>query len=159
VIDIFRATNYDLIIVETSGIGQGDAEITEITDLSMYVMTAEFGAPTQLEKIDMIDYADFIAINKFEQGGSVDASNQVRKQYECSCMLFHPDHRTFPMCGTIASQFNDPGTSALFTAIVDKHRKDYLWEITSTLIGELASDERKTIIPSDRIHYLREISS
>src|SRR5699024_12843483 len=77
VIDIFRETNYDLIIVETSGIGQGDAEITEITDLSMYVMTAEFGAPTQLEKIDMIDYADFIAINKFEQGGSVDAFNQV----------------------------------------------------------------------------------
>src|SRR5699024_12333685 len=76
VIDIFRATNYDLIIVETSGIGQGDAEITEITDLYMYVMTAEFGAPTQLEKIDMIDYADYIAINKFKQGGSVDAFNQ-----------------------------------------------------------------------------------
>lgn len=159
VIDIFRATNYDLIIVETSGIGQGDAEITEITDLSMYVMTAEFGAPTQLEKIDMIDYADFIAINKFEQGGSVDAFNQVRKQYERSRMLFHQDHDTFPIYGTIASQFNDPGTNALFTAIVEKLRKDYLWEISSTLEGELTSEERKTIIPNDRIHYLREISS
>src|SRR5699024_889052 len=159
VIDIFRATNYDLIIVETSGIGQGDAEITEITDLSMYVMTAEFGAPTQLEKIDMIDYADFIAINKFEQGGSVDAFNQVRKQYERSRMLFHQDHDTFPIYGTIASQFNDPGTNALFTAIVEKLRTDYLWEISTTLEGELTSEERKTIIPNDRIHYLREISS
>src|SRR5690625_3228837 len=137
VINIFKAINYDLIIVETSGIGQGDAEITEITDLSMYVMTAEFGAPTQLEKIDMIDYADFIAINKFEQGGSVDAFNQVRKQYERSHMLFHQDHDSFPVYGTIASQFNDPGTNALFTAIVEKLRTDYLWEVRSTLEGEL----------------------
>ncbi len=104
-IRVVKAADFDFIIVETSGIGQGDAEITEITDLSMYVMTAEFGAPTQLEKIDMIDFADFIVINKFEQKGSEDAFNQVRKQYSRSRMLFHEDHDTFPVFGTIASQF------------------------------------------------------
>src|SRR5690625_3022024 len=111
VIDVVRASGYDFIIVETSGIGQGDAAITDITDLSMYVMTAEFGAPTQLEKIDMIDFADFIVINKFEQKGSEDAFRQVRKQYERSRQLFHQDPETFPVFGTIASQFNDQGTN------------------------------------------------
>lgn len=159
IIDVLRATDYDLIIVETSGIGQGDAEITEITDFSMYVMTAEFGAPTQLEKIDMIDYADFIAINKFEQRGSMDAFQQVRKQYERSRMLFHADHETFPVYGTIASQFNDPGTNALFSAILEKLQADYNWEVSTKLDGSTVSEERKTIIPNDRIHYLREIST
>ncbi len=159
IMDVLRATDYDFIIVETSGIGQGDAEITEITDLSMYVMTAEFGAPTQLEKIDMIDYADFIAINKFEQRGSMDAFQQVRKQYERSRMLFQANHETFPVYGTIASQFNDPGTNALFMAILEKLQEDYGWEIQTELDGEVTSEERKTIIPNDRIHYLREISS
>ncbi len=84
VLDVVKAAGYDLIIVETSGIGQGDAEITKYTDLSMYVMTSEFGAPTQLEKIDMIDYADLIAINKFERKGSEDALRQVQKQYQRS---------------------------------------------------------------------------
>src|SRR5699024_7658351 len=97
VIAVVRASGYDLIIVETSGIGQGDAAITEITDLSMYVMTAEYGAPTQLEKIDMIDFADFIVINKFEQRGSEDALSQVRKQYERSHLLFHQDQEEFPV--------------------------------------------------------------
>src|SRR5699024_2627841 len=96
VIQVVRASGYDFIMVETSGIGQGDAAITDITDLSMCVMTAEFGAPTQLEKIDMIDFADFIAINKFEQQGSEDALNQVRKQYERSHLLFHQDQEKFP---------------------------------------------------------------
>lgn len=159
IIDVLRVSDYDLILVETSGIGQGDAEITEITDLSMYVMTAEFGAPTQLEKIDMIDYADFIAINKFEQRGSIDAFNQVRKQYERSRMLFHADHDTFPIYGTIASQFNDPGTDALFVAILNTLTQDYGWDLATELKGEILSEERKTIIPNDRIHYLREISS
>src|SRR5699024_7410893 len=102
VIDGVRACGFDFIIITTSGIGQGDAAITDITDLSMYVMTAEFGAQTQLEKIDMIDYADFIVINKFEQSGSEDALNQVRKQYERSRHLFGEDKETFPVFGTIA---------------------------------------------------------
>ena len=88
-----KAAGFDLIIVETSGIGQGDAEITEICDVSMYVMTSEFGAPSQLEKIDMIDYADLIVINKFERKGSEDAQRQVQKQYQRSHMLFDKDHR------------------------------------------------------------------
>ena len=116
VLDVLRATDFDFVIVETSGIGQGDAAITDVTDLSMYVMTAEFGAPTQLEKIDMIDYADFIVINKFEQRGAEDALDQVRKQYERSRMLFGEDKTNFPIFGTIASQFNDRGTNSLFAA-------------------------------------------
>ena len=96
-IEVVKASGFDFIIVETSGIGQGDAAITEVTDLSMYVMTSEYGAPTQLEKIDMIDYADFIVINKFEQKGSEDALNQVRKQYERSRMLFKQDKEKFPV--------------------------------------------------------------
>src|SRR5699024_9649307 len=100
VLDVVRTTGYDFVIVETSGIGQGNAAITDVTDLSMYVMTAEFGAPTQLEKIDMIDYADFVVINKFEQKGSEDALNQVRKQYERSHMLFGQDKEKFPVFGT-----------------------------------------------------------
>lgn len=159
IIEVLQAADYDLIIVETSGIGQGDAEITEITDLSMYVMTAEFGAPTQLEKIDMIDFADFIVINKFEQRGSVDALNQVRKQYERSHMLFHEDHRTFPVYGTIASQFNDPGTNALFSALMQKIKEQYQWKLELSLDQATSSEERRTIIPNERIYYLREISS
>ena len=157
IIDVLRASNYDLIIVETSGIGQGDAEITEITDLSMYVMTAEYGAPTQLEKIDMIDFADFIVINKFEQRGSDDALNQVRKQYERSRMLFHEDVNTFPVFGTIASQFNDPGVNKLFSAIITKINEKYNWN-EETNLEHVKTSERQTIIPNENIHYLREIS-
>lgn len=159
VIKIFQAANFDLIIVETSGIGQGDAEITEITDFSMYVMTSEFGAPTQLEKIDMIDFADFIVINKFEQKGSEDALMQVRKQYERSHMLFHKDHTTFPVYGTIASRFNDPGTNALFAGIVDKLNAEYGWQENVPFDRHELSLNHRNIIPNDRIHYLREISA
>src|SRR5699024_6150767 len=128
VLDVLRSSDFDFIIVETSGIGQGDAAITEITDLSMYVMTAVFGAPTQLEKIDMIDFADFIVINKFEQSGADDALAQVRKQYERSRMLFHEDQTKFPIFGTIANQFNDEGMNALFASILDKLEEDYNWD-------------------------------
>ena len=117
-INVVKAAGYDLIVVETSGIGQGDAEIAEICDMSMYVMTSEFGAPSQLEKIDMIDFADLIVINKFERKGSEDARRQVQKQYQRSHMLFDKDLDDMPVYGTIASQFNDPGTNALFAAIV-----------------------------------------
>ena len=118
VLDVVRVAGYDLIIVETSGIGQGDAEITKYTDLSMYVMTSEFGAPTQLEKIDMIDFADVIAINKFERKGSEDALRQVQKQYQRSRELWDESLDNMPVYGTIASQFNDKGTNALFAALV-----------------------------------------
>lgn len=158
VLDVLRASGYDFIIVETSGIGQGDAAITEITNLSMYVMTAEFGAPTQLEKIDMIDFADFIVINKFEQSGAEDALSQVRKQYERSRMLFHEDQEQFPIFGTIANQFNDQGMNALFASIVDQLKEDYGWEAEVDHERRVLSEKQSMIIPNNRRHYLREIS-
>lgn len=159
VIQVVRASGYDFIVVETSGIGQGDAAITEITDLSMYVMTSEFGAPTQLEKIDMIDFADFIVINKFEQKGSEDALNQVRKQYERSHMLFHQDKKLFPVFGTIASQFNDSGTNALFAALVDKLNEKYGWNEQVDFDRHTISEKQNLIITNERRHYLREIAN
>src|SRR5690625_4638864 len=159
VIDLLRCTNFDLIIVETSGIGQGDAAIDEISDLSMYVMTAEFGAPTQLEKIDMIDYADFITINKFEQKGSADALSQVRKQYERRRLLFHEDQEKFPIYGTNASQFNDEGVNTLFAAIIDRLNDDYGWNVPSPFEHLSVSEDRKIIIHNEQLHYLREIST
>ncbi|GEL77279.1 fused isobutyryl-CoA mutase/GTPase IcmF [Tenuibacillus multivorans] len=157
-IRVVKAADFDFIIVETSGIGQGDAEITEFTDLSMYVMTAEFGAPTQLEKIDMIDFADYIVINKFEQKGSEDAFNQVRKQYSRSRMLFHEDPDTFPVFGTIASQFNDPGTNTLFAAIVETINERYGWDEDVPFDTKIKLVEKQNlIIPPDRRQYLRDI--
>ncbi|MFC0299573.1 fused isobutyryl-CoA mutase/GTPase IcmF [Virgibacillus soli] len=158
VITILRASDYDFIIVETSGIGQGDAAITEITDLSMYVMTAEFGAPTQLEKIDMIDFADFIVINKFEQNGAEDALTQVRKQYERSHMLFHEDQNKFPVFGTIASQFNDAGTNALFASLIDTLNDRYEWDEQVDFERYKIAEKQNMIIPNDRRHYLLEIA-
>ncbi|MFD2044397.1 fused isobutyryl-CoA mutase/GTPase IcmF [Ornithinibacillus salinisoli] len=159
VIDVVRASGFDFIIIETSGIGQGDAAITDVTDLSMYVMTAEFGAPTQLEKIDMIDFADFIVINKFEQKGSEDALNQVRKQYERSHMLFHQDKEQFPVFGTIASQFNDAGTNALFASIIDTLNEKYNWGNDVNFDRNIISEKQNLIITNERRHYLREIST
>ncbi|MGY0691162.1 fused isobutyryl-CoA mutase/GTPase IcmF [Virgibacillus sp. FSP13] len=159
VIDVVRASGYDFIIVETSGIGQGNAAITDITDLSMYVMTAEFGAPSQLEKIDMIDFADFIVINKFEQKGSEDALNQVRKQYERSHMLFHQDQEKFPVFGTIASQFNDEGTNALFASIIDTLNEKYDWNSETDFNRNTIAEKQNMIITNERRHYLREIAT
>ncbi|MDC3425062.1 methylmalonyl-CoA mutase family protein [Aquibacillus sp. 3ASR75-11] len=158
-IQVVKLAGYDFIIIETSGIGQGDAAITDICDLSMYVMTAEFGAPSQLEKIDMIDFADFIVINKFEQKGSEDAMNQVRKQYERSHMLFHQDQTNFPVYGTIASQFNDAGTNALFAALVDKLNEGYGWQETTPFNRSAQVEKQNVIIPNERRHYLRDIAS
>ncbi|MYL36588.1 fused isobutyryl-CoA mutase/GTPase IcmF [Halobacillus litoralis] len=158
-IQVVKAAGVDFIIVETSGIGQGDAAVTDITDLSMYVMTAEFGAPSQLEKIDMIDFADFIVINKFEQKGSEDAFNQVKKQYQRSHMLFHEDDSRFPVYGTIASQFNDPGTNTLFAALLEKLNDTYAWqEETSFSSLNQKAEKQNVIIPNERKQYLRDIS-
>lgn len=159
VLDVVKTAGFDLIIVETSGIGQGDAEITEVSDVSMYVMTSEFGAPTQLEKIDMIDFADLIVINKFERKGSEDALSQVQKQFQRSHLLFDKDLDTMPVYGTIASQFNDKGTNSLFAALVSKlNEKCGLdWETSYTEF--VKTQKQNVIIPNDRVHYLREIAS
>ncbi|WP_209123390.1 fused isobutyryl-CoA mutase/GTPase IcmF [Alkalihalobacillus sp. BA299] len=156
-IHVAKAAGYDLVIVETSGIGQGDAEITEISDVAMYVMTSEFGAPTQLEKIDMIDYADLIAINKFERKGSEDALRHVRKQYQRSHNLFDQKLESMPVYGTIASQFNDIGTNTLFKAIVETLNKKYGTDWVTNLETSKDVVKKNLIIPPDRTHYLREI--
>ncbi|MCG3086997.1 fused isobutyryl-CoA mutase/GTPase IcmF [Sporosarcina cyprini] len=158
VLDVVKTAGYDLIIVETSGIGQGDAEITEISDVSMYVMTSEFGAPTQLEKIDMIDFADLIVINKFERKGSEDALSQVQKQYQRSHMLFDKDLDTMPVYGTIASQFNDKGTNSLFAALVGKLNEKCSLDWETSYTEFVKTQKQNVIIPNDRTHYLREIS-
>ncbi|MFJ7825564.1 fused isobutyryl-CoA mutase/GTPase IcmF [Psychrobacillus sp. NPDC096623] len=158
VLDVVRVAGYDMIIVETSGIGQGDAEITNVSDVSMYVMTSEFGAPSQLEKIDMIDYADLIVINKFERKGSEDALRQVQKQYQRSRELWHDDLDTMPVYGTIASQFNDKGTNSLFAALIAtlNEKTGSTWETSYDQF--VKTQKQNVIIPNDRRYYLREIT-
>lgn len=159
VLDIVKVAGYDLIIVETSGIGQGDAEIDEVSDVSMYVMTSEFGAPSQLEKIDMIDFADLIAINKFERKGSEDALSQVQKQYQRSRLLFDKSLDSMPVYGTIASQFNDKGTNTLFAAIVDTLNEKCGSDWTTSYTEFVKTQKQNVIIPNDRLQYLREIAT
>ncbi|QED49753.1 fused isobutyryl-CoA mutase/GTPase IcmF [Cytobacillus dafuensis] len=157
-ISVVKAAGFDLIVVETSGIGQGDAEITEICDVSMYVMTSEFGAPSQLEKIDMIDYADLIVINKFERKGSEDAKRQVQKQYQRSRMQFEKELDEMPVYGTIASQFNDPGTNAVFAAIIEKlnEKAGTAWQTSFSKYALV--EKQNVIIPNEQRYYLREVS-
>jgi isobutyryl-CoA mutase len=157
-INVVKAAGFDLVVVETSGIGQGDAEIAEICDLSMYVMTSEFGAPSQLEKIDMIDFADLIVINKFERKGSEDARRQVQKQYQRSHLLFDKDLSEMPVYGTIASQFNDPGTNALFAALVEVINEKMKFSWKTSFSTDVDVEKQNVIIPNDRRYYLREIT-
>ena len=156
-IDVVRAAGFDLVFVETSGIGQGNAGVVGVCDVSLYVMTCEFGAPTQLEKIDMLDFADVVAINKFERKGSEDALRNVRKQYRRNRNRFDAADEALPVFGTIASQFNDPGTNVLYRALLDviNGRKGTEWH-SSLQISEKES-LKKYVIPTDRIHYLGEI--
>jgi len=157
-IDICKAAGYDLIIVETSGIGQSDTEITEHCDISLYVMTPEFGAATQLEKIDMLDFADLVAINKFDKRGALDALRDVRKQYKRNHNLFNAADDSIPVYGTMASQFNDPGMNNLFTALMQKIKEKTGTDFKAQmeLIG--GQSEKIYIIPPDRIRYLAEIA-
>ena len=156
-IAILKAANFDLIILETSGIGQSDTEILDHSDISLYVMTPEYGAATQLEKIDMLDFADIISINKFDRRGSLDALRDVKKQYQRNNNLFSKNIDSMPVFGTIASQFNDPGLNNLYNFILrkinDKNFKNF-----SSSIKKIPSYERICIIPQNRIRYLSEIS-
>ncbi|MDH4006456.1 MAG: methylmalonyl-CoA mutase family protein [Desulfuromonadales bacterium] len=157
-LDVLQASGFDLIIVETSGIGQGNAGIIDVCDVSLYVMTSEFGAPTQLEKIDMLDYADLVALNKMEKRGAEDALNNVRKQYRRNRQLFDLSDEQIPVYGTIASKFNDPGTNVLYRALIDaiNDKKGLDWQ-SSLDISETKSKVHH-IIPPKQISYLSEIS-
>lgn len=157
-INVVKAAGYDLVIVETSGIGQGDAGIVELCDVAMYVMTSEFGAATQLEKIEMIDYADLIVINKFERRGSEDALRDVRKQFQRSRNLFEVPVEELPVFGTIASQFNDAGTNLLFEHLMKivENKTGGSWQTNLNLQVQKAS-KKSMIIPPDRVQYLAEI--
>lgn len=156
-LDVLKAAGYDLIILETSGIGQSDTEIIDHADVSLYVMTPEFGAATQLEKIDMLDFADIVAINKFDKRGAQDALRDVKKQYQRNHNLFHKKPDDMPVYGTIASQFNDPATNALYKAllqvIVDKTSIDF----SSQANLNTKQDDTQYIIPPRRVRYLSEI--
>jgi methylmalonyl-CoA mutase len=120
-VDICKAAGYDLIIVETSGIGQSDTMITDYCDVSLYVMTPEFGAATQLEKIDMLDFADLVAINKSDKRGALDALRDVRKQYKRNHQYLRLMMTDLPVYGTMASQFNDPGMNTLVYRADENH--------------------------------------
>jgi len=156
-LDVLRHAQFDLIIVETAGIGQSDSQITEVADVSLYVMTPEYGAATQLEKIDMIDYADIIALNKFDKRGALDALRDVKKQYQRSRGMWDKDPNSMPVFGTIASQFNDPGTSTLYRSIIDilNERKNLGWESQYTITTEMS--KKIYVIPPERTRYLSEI--
>jgi len=155
-VEILKAANYDLIILETSGIGQSDTEITDHSDVSLYVMTPEYGAATQLEKIDMLDFADFIAINKFDKKGAEDALRDVKKQFKRNHNLWGTNDADLPVFGTIASQFNDYGMNMLYKALMDK-LKTINPEFTSHFV--ITNDGAKPfIIPPQRIRYLSEIT-
>jgi methylmalonyl-CoA mutase len=157
-VNILKAAEFDLILLETSGIGQSDTEILDHSDVSLYIMTPEFGAATQLEKIDMLDFADVVAINKFDKRGALDALRDVKKQYKRNHQLWDADDETLPVFGTIASQFNDPGTNRLYKAIMDKLVEKTSTPLRSTFEITKEMSEKIFIIPPARTRYLSEIA-
>ncbi len=157
-VSILKAAQFDLIILETSGIGQSDTEITEHSDMSLYVMTPEFGAATQLEKIDMLDFADIIAINKFDKRGSLDALRDVKKQYQRNHLLWDAKDEDLPVYGTIASQFNDPGMNRLYKRIMSILVEKANSELISNFKISDEMSEKIFVIPPSRVRYLAEIA-
>ena len=157
-ISILKAAKYDLIILETSGIGQSDTEILDHSDVSLYVMTPEYGAATQLEKIDMLDFADVIALNKFDKRGALDALRDVRKQYQRNHNLWDSPVDDMPVYGTIASQFNDPGMNTLYKVMMDHVVKKTGGNLKSTFAITREMSQKIYVIPPERTRYLSEIS-
>ncbi len=157
-IQVLKAAGYDLIILETSGIGQSDTEILDHSDVSLYVMTPEYGAATQLEKIDMLDFADVIALNKFDKRGALDALRDVKKQYQRNHNLWDKKPDDMPVFGTIASQFNDPGTNQLYKHLIDKISEKTGANLKSSFTITREMSEKVFVIPPHRTRYLSEIS-
>ena len=156
--DILKVAGYDLIILETSGIGQSDTEITDHSDVSLYVMTPEYGAATQLEKIDMLDFADVIALNKFDKRGALDALRDVKKQFQRNHKLFDQDPDEMPVYGTIASQFNDPGVNALYATVIQTIQDKTSSDLSTSFDTNQELSEKIYIIPPKRVRYLSEIA-
>ncbi|MEO0778465.1 MAG: methylmalonyl-CoA mutase family protein, partial [Bacteroidota bacterium] len=157
-VDILKAAHFDFIILETSGIGQSDTEIVDHSDVSLYVMTPEYGAATQLEKIDMLDFADIIAINKFDKRGAQDALRDVKKQYQRNHQKWDSPLEDMPVYGTIASQFNDPGTNLLYRRLMDLVVERTQANLRSEKAMEEGLSEKIYIIPPKRTRYLSEIA-
>ena len=154
-----------MIILETSGIGQSDTEILEHADISLYVMTPEYGAATQLEKIDMLDFADYVAINKFDKKGGLDAIKDVKKQYQRNQQRFDEKVNEMPVFGTIASQFNDSGVNSLYQSLIedlyvkglfDAKNEDFKYIPSHNL--NPGKNQKSFIIPPNRVRYLSEIA-
>ncbi|WP_028377586.1 methylmalonyl-CoA mutase family protein [Leeuwenhoekiella sp. MAR_2009_132] len=157
-VEVLKAAEYDLIILETSGIGQSDTEILDHSSVSLYVMTPEFGAATQLEKIDMLDFADLVAINKFDKRGALDALRDVKKQYMRNHQLWETHQDDLPVFGTIASQFNDPGMNQLYKSIMDELVAKTETELRSSFEITDEMSEKIFVIPPARTRYLSEIA-
>jgi len=157
-VSILKASGFDLIILETSGIGQSDTEILDHSDISLYVMTPEYGAATQLEKIDMLDFADLIALNKFDKRGALDALRDVKKQFQRNHNLWDQDPDLMPVFGTIASQFNDPGMNNLYRRIMDTIVEKTGADLNSSYTVSREMSEKIYVIPPQRTRYLSEIS-
>lgn len=157
-VQILKAAGFDLIILETSGIGQSDTEILDHSDVSLYVMTPEYGAATQLEKIDMLDFADIIALNKFDKRGAMDALRDVKKQYQRNHQRWNDRPDDMPVFGTIASQFNDPGTNQLYKKIIETIAEKTGTPLHSDFTISREMSEKVYVIPPGRTRYLSEIS-
>lgn len=159
VIYLCKAAGYDAIIVETAGVGQNDASIVDYVTLPMYIMTPEFGAASQLEKINMIDFAQIIGINKFDRAGGLDAIRDVKKQYARSRHLFDADHSKLPVYGTIASKFNDPGMQHLFNHMIEllNQQHQLKWNTIVKPLAYNTSQVSTPTIPLNRFNYLNEI--
>jgi methylmalonyl-CoA mutase len=157
-VQICQQAAFDFIILETAGVGQSDASILDHCNVSMYVMTPEYGAATQLEKINMLDYADLICLNKFDKAGALDALADVKKQYKRNHNLFTASDAELPVVGTMASKFNDEGVNKLFSLLIGKIK-----EKTGVEFGEFHFDETaqlsQSVIPSSRVRYLAEIAT
>ena len=156
-----RLAGYDLIVVETSGIGQGSSSIVDISDIHIYVMTPEYGAPSQLEKIDMLDLADLIVVNKFDRRGAEDALRDVRKQVRRNRQLFHSADSDLPVFGAISARFSDDGVNGAYSFLLDLLRSHTgaVYAPKRTLRSALQSSDQTAIVPPSRLHYLGEIAS
>ena len=157
-VNVLKAAGFDLIILETSGIGQSDTEIVDHSDVSLYVMTPEYGAATQLEKIDMLDFADIIAINKFDKRGAQDALRDVKKQFQRNHGLWDSKPEDMPVYGTIASQFNDPGANALYAHLIGEIAEKFPGQFESQYTAGAGRSEKIFVIPPRRVRYLSEIA-